>query len=278
MNVFVRLLALCFTVLAVSAEAKTAKYDIEGINAQSGFIHYPRLDLSSASSVVFTVTRNSPLFEPQLTSLEITFPEAAKLTVTNFKLVDNSKYRAIVSGAWIYKEIIVEVDRIPFDSRNPATVNAYISERTAFINPQVENHNPNGLLFSISGNLRDITPVRIVDNASVLFGGKKVTLSLRDRLQVNPAPWSGTQLPNGFVIDTLWYGKGTKTIYIDAPVPPPEYDAIEVIALVVGGISDLDRTVSVKYKDRSGTEITGPVLLLKDLLDQAYGPTFAPAP
>jgi len=276
MNVFTRLLTLCLAVFAVSAEAKTSKYELETpFSSGSGYVNYPRLDLFNAKSVVYTVNRNGTSLDAQLASLEITFPSAAKLTATNFKLVDN-KYRAIVSGAWIYKEIIVEVEVPPFFSRGTSRINAYVSERTAFIDPQTDNQNPGGLLFSISGEIRDITPVRIVDNASIVIGGKKVTLSLRDRLQIYPGPWTGTYIPDGFVVDVLWYGRGTKSIYVQAPVPPPEFDAIEVIAIVLNGTTDFDRTISFKYKDRSGIEITTSAVLLKGLLDQAYGPVLAP--
>ncbi|RYY74011.1 MAG: hypothetical protein EOO52_14135 [Gammaproteobacteria bacterium] len=271
MNVLARLLTLCLATLAITAEAKITKYDIENISSRPGYFQYPRLDLSNAKSATLTITKNAPLFEQQLTSVEITFPEAAKLTATNFKLVEG-RYRALVSGAWVFKEVIVEVDSINFEQRMPLNINVYVSERTAFINPQAENNNPGGLLFSVMGMVRDATPIRLVDSAALVIGGKKATFSLRDRLQVNPNPGSGNYIPDGFVVDVLWYGRGTKTLYLPAEVAPWDFDSIEVIALVFNGVSDIDRTISVKYKDQAGSERTSPPVPLKNLLDQVYGP------
>ncbi len=273
MKFIVRLLTLSFAVFVVSAEAKTSRYELTAINGNPGYVQYPRLDLLNPKSAVLTVVKNAPLYETHLTSLEITFPTAAKFTATNFKLIEG-KHRAIVNGAWIYKEVIVEMDDIPLQPGLPQNIRVYVSERTAFINPQAETPDHSTLLFTVNGVPRDITPVRIVDTESILIGGKRVTLSLRDRLLINTAPWTGTYIPDGFVVDVLWYGRGTKTLYLQAPVAPYEFDSIEVIDLILSGTTDADRTVSVKYKDRHGSELTSPTMLLKDLLDQAYGPIF----
>lgn len=272
MKFLVRLLTLSFAVFVVSAEAKTIKYELADIHSSPGYVFYPRLDLSNPKSAVLTIVKNAPLYETQLTSLEITFPAAAKFTATNFKLIEGNKYRALVNGAWIYKEVVVEIDAIPLQPGLSQNIRVYVSERTAFINPQAETPDPSTLLFTVNGLPRDITPVRIVDTESILIGGKKVTFSLRDRIQVNTAPWTGTYIPDGFAIDVLWYGRGTKTIIIQTPVPPPEFDAIEATALILSGTTDADRTISVKYKDRFGAEVVTPPTLLKTLLDQAFGP------
>jgi hypothetical protein len=270
MNILARFLTFFFAVLALSAEAKTTKYDLEEMHSNPGHVHYPKLDLANAQSVVLTVNRNAPLYEPQLVSLEITFPTATKLTVTNFKLVDN-KYRAVVNGAWIYKEIIIEVEAPPRFTQGISMISAYVSERTAFIDPQTENQNQEGLLFTILGNLRDITAVRYVDTVAVALSGKKVTFSLRDRPQVNANPGPGN-LMDGFVVDVLWYGRGTKTLHVQAPIAPWDFDSIEVIAIVINGVSDFDRTLSIKFKDRNGTEMISGPTLIKNWLEQAYGP------
>lgn len=268
---FIRLVTLSLAVFVVSAEAKNIKYEFTDMNSNSGYVYYPRLDLNSAKSVIVNVVKNPPLFETQLSSVEITFPNAAKMTATNFKLVGGNTFRAVVNGAWIFKEVIVELDAFSLEPRRNSAVNVYVSERTAFINPQAEAVSPDTLLFSVRGMVRDITPIRIVDNASLLIAGKKVTLSLRDRPQVNPAPWNGSSRPDGFVVDVLWYGRGTKSVYLEAPIPYPEFDSVEVIALVINGTTDIDRTISVKFKDRHGFEMTSQPVQLQPLLDQTYG-------
>ena len=270
MKVFIRSFILLLALFAfASVEAKTLKYALTQLNSHNGMFQYPGLDFFGAKSVILTITKTPPSIEAQLTSLEITFPNAAKLTATNFKLIEGRKYRAIVSGAWVYKEIIVELENVLFEPNARAMVNVFVSERTAFINPQVENQ---GLpLFTASGNMRDITPTRIVDTSSAVVSTKKVILSLKDRLGIRE---SGFGVSEGFVVDALWYGRGVKTLYFVAPVSRQEFDNIEVIGLVVEGTTDADLFVSIKFKDPTGFELISPRMRLKQLLDEAYGPPF----
>ncbi len=256
--------------LFVSVQAKTIKYDLVQLNSHSGTIQYPGLDFLGAKSAILTITKVAPLFEAQLTSLEITFPNAAKLMATNFKLIEGNRYRAIVNGAWVYKEIIVELDPVQFEPNKHAMIHVFVSERTAFINPQLEIPNRSALLFDAFGIMRDITPTRVVDTASVVVANKKVILSLKDRLGVRE---SGVGFPDGFVVDALWYGRGVKTLYLGAPIAPWDFDSVEVIDLIVEGTTDTDLVVSVKFKDRNGSEMISQRMPLKHLLDEAYGPT-----
>jgi hypothetical protein len=251
--------------VSVLTEAKTTKYDLVQLNSHNGVIQYPGLDFFNAKSAILTVTKTPPSIEPQLTSLEMTFPNAAKLTATNFKRIDG-RYRAIVNGAWVYKEVVVELDNVPLESNFPVAINVFVSERTAFINPLAEN--PGRPLFTAFGIMRDITPIRIVDSESTMISNKKVILSLRDRLGVRS---QGAGVPEGFIVDALWYGRGTKTLYLAAPVPRQEFDNIDVVSLVVTGALESDLMVSVKFKDPQGFEMISPPMPLKLLLDEAYG-------
>ena len=253
----------------VSAEAKTIKYELTQLNSNSGNVQYPGLDFFGAKSAILTITKVAPLYEAQLTSLEITFPNAAKLLATNFKLVDGNRYRAIVSGAWVYKEIIVELDPVQFEPKMHTMIHVFVSERTAFINPQVVIPNQSAMLFNAFGIMRDITPTRIVDTASTIVSNKKVTLSLKDRLGIRE---SGIGFSDGFVVDALWYGRGVKTLYLPAPIAPQDFDSVEVIGLIVEGTTDANLSVSVKFKDRNGSEMISPPMPLKHILDEAYGP------
>ncbi len=272
MKFFIRSIALLLAIsVFTSVEAKTIKYELTQLNSSGGNIQYPGLDFFGAKSAILTITKTPPSIEAQLTSLEITFPNAAKLTANNFKLIEGNRYRAIVNGAWVYKEVIVELDPVQFEPRMSIMVNVFVSERTAFINPQAESSNRGALLLMAFGSMRDITPTRIVDTSSVLMGNKKVTLSLRDRLGVNE---SGHMVPDGFVVDALWYGKGVKTLYFIAPIPRQEFDNIEVLGLVVEGLTDANLFVSIKFKDRNGFEMTSLPMRLKDLLDEVYGSSF----
>ena len=268
MKFLVRSFTLVLVMLAfTSVEAKTVKYELTQLNSNNGPVQYPGLNFFNAKSAVLTIAKGPLPSDTQLTSLEITFPNVAKLTATNFQLVNGGKYRAIVSGAWVYKEVIVELDNNPFVANAPMMINVFVSEKTSFINPQVESQG--SLLFMAFGFMHDITPTNIVDTASVTVSGKKVDLSLKDRLGINEL---GRGAPGGFKVDALWYGKGVKTLYLPAPASPSEFDNFEVIGLIIDGTTDADLFASVKFKNNNSAEMISPRVLLKALLDQAYAP------
>ncbi|RYZ87767.1 MAG: hypothetical protein EOP04_10955, partial [Proteobacteria bacterium] len=201
-----RVMALLAAVGLVSAvEAKTTKYELIDVDSSAGWIHYPGLELDRPTSAILTVSRTPPIIEPKIVSLEISFPKAAKLLATNFKQIEGTqKYRALVPGAWVYKEVIVDINNFLIGEFFNAEV--FVSERAAFINP-IADQQTGPLLFRVGGMLNDITPTRVVDQEILTVSAKKLTLSLRDRLVYNRSTSA-----EGFAIDALWYGKGTKTL------------------------------------------------------------------
>ncbi|RYY03652.1 MAG: hypothetical protein EOO53_07045 [Gammaproteobacteria bacterium] len=247
------------------AEAKTTRYELSNARSSQGWINYPGLDFNNVTSAVLIVTKTPPAIEPKIVSLEVTFPNMAKLTATNFKLIEGRRYRALVAGAWIYKEVIVDLDSFQLDA--PIHFGVFVSERTAFINPVSDNQSLNASLFTLNGLLTDVTATKVVDQEILTVANKKLTLSLRDRLIYQAQPRA-----EGFAIDALWYGKGAKTLIIPAPVPRDFFDNIDVVGIAISGTAS-DPLISVKFKDYNGGESQSPQVRLRDLLDQNYGPT-----
>lgn len=277
MNKFARNLAVTlFSLISASTYAKTFKYELIDIHSGNGVISYPGLDFGQAQSAVFTVNKDPLSPDVQITSLEVTFPSAAKLVATGFKKINHDTYRAVVNNAWIYRQIFVDVRGVDFNRPRftPPMIEASISEKSVFIQPEAD---PTGEhIFHVHGpSLRDITPARVVDNASVIVAGKRVTLSLKNNLSYATAetPVSG---PNeGFVVDALWMGKGQKTFYVPAPVPMEEFDAFEAIGISINERptpSGNEYSFVIKFKDANGYELNTPELPLMDFLQGAYGP------
>lgn len=280
MNNLSRKLGVAFiSLLSASTYAKTFKYDLTAISSYQGPIQYPRLSFNQAKSAIFTVNKDPLSPEVQISSLEVNFPEAAKLLATGFKKVETEPgvYRAIVNDVWIYRQVIVDVRNVDFNRTQMSSprIEVYLSEKSVFIQPE-NNADPKGeRLFEVNGILRDITAARIADTAIATVEGKKLTLSLKDLLSFAPveAPINGAR--EGFVIDALWQGKGQKTIFIPAFVPVEEFDRYTAIALVVTERDSpfgKEQFFSIKYKEEGSTaELLTPEQPLKPLLDNAYG-------
>ncbi|HTF98036.1 MAG TPA: hypothetical protein VL995_18010 [Cellvibrio sp.] len=265
-----------FSIISASTYAKTFKYELTDILSSNGTITYPNLDFDQAQSAVFTVNKDPLSPNLQITSLEVTFPTAAKLVATGFKQVDHDTYRAVVNDAWIYRQIFVDVHGVDFNYPNRSTprIEASISEKSIFIQPEADvTGQP--LFFLHSPFMRDITPSKIADTASVVLAGKRLTLSLKNNLGVasntnGPSPIN----QEGFVVDALWMGKGQKTLYIPAPVPVEEFDRFDAIAIDINELptsQGVEYTLVIKFKDLNGYETSTPELPLMHLLEAAYG-------
>lgn len=278
MRKFTRHLAVPFitTFIAFPVYAKTFKYELNNVHSGNGVVTYPGLDFGQARSAIFTVNRDPLSPDVQLTSLEITFPTAAKLVATGFKRIDHDTYRAVVNDQWIYRQIFIDVRGVDFNRPNfgAPMVEAFISEKSVFVQP--ENDQTGEHLFMVHGpGLTDVTQSRVADTASVIMAGKRLTLSLKNILSYAPtnAPVNGSR--EGFVVDALWMGKGQKTIYIPAPAPIEEFDSFEAIGIHINEQAaphGSEYALVIKYKDRHGNEMLTPELPLTLFLQEAYGP------
>lgn len=278
MNLVARSLGITLIALAsTTTYAKTFKYDLLGVHSSNGFIHYPELDFSQAKSAVLTINKDPLSPEMQISSVEITFPNAAKLLATGFKKTESGSYRAAVNDAWIYRQVIVEVRDTDFNEARstPVSIEVSVSEKSAFVQPEAD---PKGLpLFNVEGMLRDITTNKIVDTASVIIDGKRLNLSLKENMSFASPEAQINGSREGFVMDVLWMGKGQKTLYIPAPVPHSEFDrytAIGIIMEEVNGPEGKEYLFNVKFTDSMGGEQLSPSLPLRHFLDMAYNSGF----
>lgn len=265
---------IAFTLASASSFAATYKYDLINSNSINGGIHYPGLDFSDATTAVLTVDKDPLSPAVIINSLEVTFPNAAKLHATGFKKLENENtYRAVVDDAWIYRQIIVDISHIDFNiPQAHPMIRAFVSERSEFIQPH--STSTNHPLFSMDGDLRDITPSTVIDTAAVTIDGKTVQLSLKENLSFTPSGASMNGAREGFVIDTLWFGKGQKTLYLPNPmIPFGEYDRYTAIGLILeelNGPAGTEYSLRVKFKDASGYEQTSPAQALRPWLDASY--------
>ena len=277
MNKFARTLAVtAFSIISASSYAKTFKYELIDVHSNNGEIIYPGLDFGQAQRAVLTVDKDPLTPEVQVTSVEINFPATTRLLATGFKKINYDTYRAVVNDAWIYRQLYVDIRGVDFNrpQSNSPMIETFISEKSMFIQPDAD---PAGRhLFVAHGiSLRDITPARVVDTASVVLAGKHLTLSLKNNLSfaAMDAPINGPR--EGFVIDALWMGKGQKTLYVPAPVPFEEFDALEAIGININerpAPEGSEYTVVIKFKDQQGYEVLTPEIPLMHILEGAYGP------
>lgn len=276
MNRFSRSMAVTLlSVISVSSYAKTFKYELTNIHSGNGEVTYPNLEFSQAQSAVFTINKDPLNTDLQISSVEIAFPNAAKLLATGFKKVNHDTYRAVVNNAWIYRQVFVDIRGVDFNSPQEGApiIEAFISEKFAFNQPEID---PTGAhLFHLHGEgLRDITLSKVADMASVTLDGKRLTLSLKSNLSFAPSgePMSGHN--KGFVVEALWMGKGQKTMYIPAPFPAEDYDGIEAIGININehaAPNGSEYTVVIKFRDQNGHEIFTPEFPLPHLIGEVYG-------
>jgi len=277
MNFVARSLGITLIALAsTTTYAKTFKYDLLGVHSSNAYLHYPGLDFNQVKSAVLTVNKDPLSRDVQISSVEITFPDAAKLLATGFKKTETGTWRAAVNDVWIYRQVIVEIQNADFNHMpQPVSIEVSVSEKSVFIQPEDD---PKGHpLFLVDGVLRDITVNKVVDTASAIIEGKRVNLSLKENLRFATPDVEMNGPREGFVIDVLWMGKGQKTLYIPAPVHYSEFDRYSAIGLLLeelNGPEGKEYAFSIKYVDVTGGEAQSPLQPLKPLLDNAYNSGF----
>ncbi len=270
-----RILSGCVLLsLSGALAAKTYTYDLLNPMGHTMEFEFPGLDVRGVKSAVITINRTSQNPEVELRALEVTYLNAAKLRTGVFKKVGPGRYRALVDGPWVFKQVIVEVDTD--DSFTPSrhfNARLFVTNQVSLTNPESANQ---GVPFAgVVGQLRDVTYSPNSDSQSTTLDGKRVTLNLRDRLSA-PSP---TNLPGmfppldqpSFVIDTLWLGRGQKLLYLPAPVTWQDLERFEPIGLVLEGPTT-DPLVRVRVRDAQGIEMLLPGQPLRMLLNTAFGP------
>ncbi|MCE3252470.1 MAG: hypothetical protein K0Q67_1490 [Cellvibrio sp.] len=272
----------CMIILAITANvgyAKTFKYEITNVHSSEGYeVKYPGLELNNIKSATLTVNKDPLLPDWQLSSLEITFNTAAKLTATGFKKVSYNTYRAVVNDVWVFRQLIIDVTETDLNIyQNPfVNVKVSVSEKYAFNTPELDSQGHE--LFHAGGAMRDISPIKIVDIASIVLDGKRVNFSLRERPGILVLGANGPEQirKEGFLVDVLWMGKGQKTISLYAS-SLESFAELDALALLIeerdGDFGTKEQVMSVKYKDVNGSErVTFPTPI-RPLLESVYGTT-----
>ena len=261
-------ICVALSLISIYSLAGTFNYELKNIIVTNAPPLYPRLDLSGVTSVSINTTRDKFNPEPQITSMNIQFRQAAPLTATNFMRTTEGKYRAVVKDAWVYREVIVELDAMPIHGELPATIALFVSEANSYLNPAMPN-NQGMPLATIQGRIIETTLTRTVDVASLTLDGKQLSLSLQDKPNF---------MPLSTMIQALWMGKGDKTLYVPPSLPINDFEFAQAIGLILDPVplppaAPMDYMLRIKYRLETGSEMMGGSMSLRMLLNQAYGPT-----
>ncbi|WP_444914162.1 hypothetical protein [Microbulbifer sp. TRSA007] len=267
----VKTVAVSVALLAFGAQAKTFQYELQDLGSFGGEIQYPGLDLEGASSVILTVDQEDQWSPAILTSLEINFPNAPSLSVSNFQVDDGGwRHEAIVDGVWVYRQLDIVVDGLDLESSNNTMINieGYVSEANNFIGEE-RSLNFDQRLFTVHGQLIDVTPSKVVDVASFTVDGNPVELSLRDNPILDPNSISGDMV---FVVELLWFGEGKEVYHFHAPFGDESkfYEAYKLEASTTPSPDGDETAIRIKVKDAQGMEFETHHVYLEDMLREAY--------
>ena len=262
MKKFVRAILAASLALAAgeSMAADIHKYEIKA-PSHNYFPLYPGLNLNTVEKITLQTTDDVPTLPPTLKQLVIRFADATDLVVNNFSLVGD-RYRGIVNGAWVYKQVLVEVQTpMPLNNQAPLDVRLFVVEGQSNLNAPAESFGPQ--MFEANGILVDVTPNELADITNVTLDDKRVTL----KLMQNPVQ-TNYGMP-GFQVNATWLGHGEGTIYFPAPFPPDASNQFNAVALQIDPIDATDFNISIGFKDESGYLQTTPPMLLRQLLNDA---------
>ncbi len=262
------LTTILLTFFAHASYASTLKYEVKFPYATANS-YYPGLDLNNLEKINFTVERNIHNPEGLLKNVKLTFPNATDLNFYNFTN-DSGTYRAVANGAWIYKQVAVEII-----GAHPIQADSNINLRLYVIDSQSNLNNP-GMSFGLNlldanGPLQDITVNTLADSTSLMVNAKRLNLRLYQKAK-------RTMNGEGFVIDTKWLGHGDRQIIVPAPFAFTEFSMFNAVAIETQTITHPDgleeHLFSIKYEDEmGGYQQNTPFEPLKMYLDQVYPPT-----
>ncbi|WP_226649449.1 hypothetical protein [Microbulbifer variabilis] len=267
----IKTIAVSVALISFGAQAKTFKYELQDLHSSNGEIQYPGLNLNDASSVVLTVEQADNSVPAMLTSLEINFPYAPSLSVSNFKAGDQGwRYYSTVDDAWVFRQLDIAIDGFNAGNPNNAMVHieGFVSEAEDFIGEE-RSLNFDQRLFSANGQLVDVTPSKVIDVKSLTVDGSQVELSLRDNPAVDPNSSNGDM---AFVIELLWFGEGKEVFHFHAPYGDESkfFEAYKLEVSTMPGPDGDETAVSIKAKDAQGMEFETHHIYLKDVLREAY--------
>ncbi|WP_445361554.1 hypothetical protein ACJJIL_07315 [Microbulbifer sp. EKSA005] len=263
--------AVSVALVAFGAQAKTFKYELQNLHSSNGEMQYPGLDLNDASSVILTIDQADHSAPATVTSLEVNFPYAPSLSVNDIKADDQSwRYYATVEDAWVYRQLDITIDGLDVGNPNNAMIHVegFVSEAANFIGEE-RSLNSDQRLFSVHGELFDVTPSKVVDVKSFTVDGSHVELSLRDNPTIDPNSNYGDM---AFVIELLWFGEGKENFHFHVPFGDESkfFEAYKLEVSTIPGPNGDETSISIKAKDAQGMEFETHHMYLEDMLRDAY--------
>ncbi len=195
-------LLLLVTSFASFAEVETYSIDIDynGLSAV-----YPRLDLNTIDGIDLRIEKKPAAVmsdgETVVQRVEFKLTNATNLVATN--LVDGveheGKYRAILTGPWVFKKLLVEISAANFNDGEAVQYRVKAIEKFSATNALVESEGAD-LIFG-GGSLIDTTVDTVVDVVSTEIDGRRVVLKLLSHIKNNQVR-----------IEATWLGRGTREI------------------------------------------------------------------
>ncbi|MEH6347575.1 MAG: hypothetical protein V7785_20940 [Bermanella sp.] len=206
-------LAVGVTLFSMSSLAATINYELENISSGSQS-YYPNLNLSDVKNVNITanVNESAPLDHPEITSIELVFPYANSVSVTDLKF-NGTEYIGRIEDAWIYKSLLVRFST-PSMLREGEMVDIafYIEEETNNLNNSSVPYSFTPALVDASGVLKDVSLRNLSDTETIHYQGKDLIANLYQDLKIQ-------QQNPGFDLNLNWLGHGTANVFIPAPFP-----------------------------------------------------------
>ncbi|TQV88551.1 hypothetical protein [Aliikangiella coralliicola] len=262
------LCALALVVVTQFVQAGVLKYEIQQPTHQYNPA-FPGLDLNNLNLIKVTAVESEFSPEVSISRVEFVFQNASNLIVSNFKK-DGNIYRGLVNGAWVYKQVLVEVE-VPSQLEPNAQLRTRIMvvENQSFLNNTGFTHG--FLTLEAEGALFDVSANPVADTAWLKVDNKGLSMKLYQRATFDHM--TGRQ---GFKIYTNWMGHGERELYINTPFPPSDYGRFKAKAIKIDTHVQPDgealHMISIDYEDQGGATQSTPFEDLKMHLDQVYPP------
>ena len=243
--------------LWLSSASCLAEVETYSINTEyNGFsVVYPRLDLHTLDGIDLTVEKKSIAasaeVETVIKRVEFKLANATNLVATNLVegVEHEGKYRAILTGPWVFKKLLVEVSAANFSDGAAVQYQVKAIDKFSGTNALVESDGA-GLIFG-GGSLIDTTKDSVVDVARSEVDGKMVVLKLLGRIKNNQAR-----------IEATWMGRGSRILSLDAS----HIEGRKVKTLKLGA-----EALEVIFEGENGIEPRIVSSSLSDLLNEAFG-------
>lgn len=261
---------------STSAYAETRSFSFFSFT-NSGSFSFPGLFFDGQTQGQLKLTRNSPndfppsLSEFSINKLSFDFENAPDFTASGFQYQpQTNSYTTKINNLWVFRSVIVEITNIDPNYRTfEYTISVPTSED--FIGPGLPGpFNSDVILLDGQADLIDTTPFKVVDTASTLVDGKRLSIKLNGNLSSNINPDNG-MIGEGIEIKILWLGRGEKLAYIPVPtnanIKPIAFN-IEIFDL---GNGNSESFYTVRYEENGGT-IDTPRQSLQFLLDDTFTP------